>query len=62
MTENTQASPESKDPQEQMVFTIPWAEKRTEFDQILANEEMIAQSWDMHEDLTFFFLMWLGTY
>ena len=62
MTESTQASPESKELHEQMVFTIPWAEKRKEFDQLLANEEMIAQTWDMHEDLIFFFVMWLGTY
>jgi hypothetical protein len=62
MTENIQPSQETKEPQEQMVFTIPWAEKRQEFDHTMANEEMIAQAWDMHEDLIFFFLMWLGTY
>jgi hypothetical protein len=30
--------------------------------QIIANEQMIAQAWDMNENLLFFFLMWLGTY
>ena len=52
----------AKGAQEQMVFTIPWAEKRQEFGEITANEEMIAQAWDMNEELIFFFLMWLGTY
>jgi hypothetical protein len=35
MTEKTQPMEE---PQEQMVFTIPWAEKRLEFGEIIANE------------------------
>jgi hypothetical protein len=48
--------------QEKAVFTIPWAEKRQELGAIVANEGMIAQSWDVGEDLLFFFLMWLGTY
>jgi hypothetical protein len=59
MPENTQTA---EQPQEQMVFTIPWAEKRQEFGEIIANEEMIAQAWDVNENLIFFFLMWLGTY
>jgi hypothetical protein len=59
MTEKTQTAEEQ---QEQMVFTIPWSEKRLEFGEIIANEEMIAQAWDMNENLIFFFLMWLGTY
>ncbi len=48
--------------QQQATFTIPWEEKRKELGAIVANEEMIAQSWDVGEDLLFFFLMWLGTY
>ena len=48
--------------QEHAVFTIPWSEKRKEFQGALANEAMIAQAWDINEDLIFFFLMWLGTY
>lgn len=44
------------------VFTIPWSEKRKELPPGLANEPMIAQAWDMNEELIFFFLMWLGTY
>jgi hypothetical protein len=59
MPEKTQTAEEA---QEQVVFTIPWAEKRQEFGEIIANEEMIAQAWDMNENLIFFFLMWLGTY
>jgi hypothetical protein len=59
MTEKTQSAPEG---QEQVVFTIPWSEKRQEFGEIIANEEMIGQAWDMNENLIFFFLMWLGTY
>ncbi len=47
---------------EQAQFIIPWAEKRKEFGDIIANEEVIAQHWDMNEDLIFFFIMWLGTY
>jgi hypothetical protein len=48
--------------QEQAVFTVPWTEKRKELGAIVANEPMIAQTWDVGEDLLFFFLMWLGTY
>ena len=48
--------------QEQVKFIIPWAEKRQEFGGIIANEQMIGQTWDMNENLLFFFLMWLGTY
>ena len=59
MPEKTETAEEA---QEQMVFTIPWSEKRLEFGEIVANEEMIAQAWDMNENLIFFFLMWLGTY
>jgi hypothetical protein len=58
MTEQTQTPQEAP---EQMAFTVPWAEKREEFGE-LANEEMIAQAWDVNENLIFFFLMWLGTY
>lgn len=58
MTEQTQSPQEA---QEQVVFTIPWSEKRKELGE-LANEEMIAQAWEMNENLIFFFLMWLGTY
>jgi hypothetical protein len=58
MTEQTQSSQEA---QEQVVFTIPWSEKRKELGE-LANEEMIAQAWEVNENLIFFFLMWLGTY
>jgi hypothetical protein len=58
--------PETQTPQsgaqEQWVFIIPWAEKRLEFPGNLANEEMIGQTWDMYENLIFFYLMWLGTY
>ena len=50
------------EPKEQLVFTIPWSEKRKEFKGIGANEELIGQTWDMNEELIFFFLMWLGTY
>jgi hypothetical protein len=59
MTENTQSI---KNNEGQVQFIIPWAEKRKEFGNIIANEEMIAQHWDMNENLLFFFLMWLGTY
>ena len=48
--------------QGQAAFTVPWEEKRKELGVIVANEEMIAQTWDVGEDLLFFFLMWLGTY
>jgi hypothetical protein len=47
---------------EKVPYIVPWAEKRKEFGQILANEEMIGQAWDVNENLIFFFLMWLGTY
>ncbi len=49
-------------PQEQATFIVPWADKRKEFGSIITNEQMIAQAWDMNENLLFFFLMWLGTY
>lgn len=53
---------QSSEPQQQATFIIPWAEKRKEFGSIIANEQLIAQAWDMNENLLFFFLMWLGTY
>jgi hypothetical protein len=56
------AEQETVQVQEKVVFTIPWAEKRKELGQIVSSEEMIGRTWDMHEDLVFFFLMWLGTY
>jgi hypothetical protein len=59
MPENTQSPEEAP---QQVQFIIPWAEKRKEFGDIIANEEMIAQAWDTNENLIFFFLMWLGTY
>jgi hypothetical protein len=55
-------STQSSEPQQQVTFIIPWAEKRTEFGSIIANEQTIAQAWDMNENLIFFFFMWLGTY
>ena len=60
MRENESTQP--TEAQEQAKFIIPWAEKRQEFGSIIANEQMIAQAWDMNENLLFFFLMWLGTY
>lgn len=48
--------------QEQLSFTIPWAQKRMELGEIVASEEMIGRTWDVNEELLFFFLMWLGTY
>lgn len=62
MPDNTKPSQNPYEGQEPYVFTIPWSEKRKEFDTLLANEEMIAMDWDMHENLLFFYLMWLGTY
>jgi hypothetical protein len=62
MPEKPQPSQDSYEGQEPYVFTIPWSEKRKEFGTELANEEMIAMDWDMHENLLFFYLMWLGTY
>ena len=59
MTETTidaQAHPE------EVVFFIPWSEKRKEFPNPPANEQMVGQTWDMYENLMFFYLMWLGTY
>lgn len=47
---------------EQKVLIIPWAEKRKEIEKILGKEEIIARTWDLHEDLIFFFLMWIATY
>ncbi len=47
---------------EQVQFIIPWAEKRKELGGSIANEEMVAQHWDMNEELVFFYIMWLGTY
>ena len=57
---DTETTPEA--PQEQLQFIIPWTEKRKEFPGLVANEELIGQTWDMNENLVFFFLMWLGTY
>lgn len=59
MPENAQNQPA---PQEEVVFFIPWSEKRNEFASPPANEEMVGQTWDMYENLAFFYLMWLGTY
>jgi len=56
----TETTPQT--PQEPVVFIIPWAEKRKEFPQVVANEGLIGQTWDMNENLIFFYLMWLGTY
>ncbi len=59
MPEPTQ---DQTEPQEEVVFFIPWSEKRKEFSSPPANEEMVGQTWDMYENLAFFFVMWLGTY
>lgn len=59
MPENAQNQTAS---QEEVVFFIPWSEKRNEFSSPPANEEMVGQTWDMYENLAFFYLMWLGTY
>ncbi len=59
MTENTQST---NNTEEQAQFIIPWAEKRKEFGDIIANEDVIAQHWEMNENLVFFYIMWLGTY
>lgn len=56
MPENTQT------PQEQVVFFVPWSEKVKELPNPPANEAMVSQTWDMYEALTFFYIMWLGTY
>jgi hypothetical protein len=55
-TIDTQARPE------EVVFFIPWEEKRKEFPNPPANEGLVGQTWDMYENLMFFYLMWLGTY
>jgi hypothetical protein len=56
-------SPQTPDGQlEEVIFFIPWSEKRQEFSSPPANEEMVGQNWDMYENLMFFYLMWLGTY
>jgi hypothetical protein len=56
-------SPQTPDGQgEEVVFFIPWSEKRQEFSSPPTNEEMVGQNWDMYENLMFFYLMWLGTY
>jgi hypothetical protein len=47
---------------EEVVFFIPWSEKRKEFSSPPANEDMVGQTWDMYENLMFFYLIWLGTY
>ncbi len=60
MRENESTQP--VETQAQAQFIIPWAEKRQEFGSIIANEDLIAQAWDMNENLLFFYLMWLGTY
>ena len=51
-----------KENPEEVEFFIPWSEKRKELSGAPANEEMVGQTWDMYENLTFFYLMWLGTY
>jgi hypothetical protein len=58
----TETTPQTQAPAEEVVFFIPWSEKRKEFANPPANEEMVGQTWDMYESLMFFYLMWLGTY
>jgi hypothetical protein len=58
----TETTTQTQAPAEEVVFFIPWSEKRKEFASPPANEAMVGQTWDMYESLMFFYLMWLGTY
>ncbi len=42
---------------EQKMLSIPWAEKRKEVEKILGEEEMIGRTWDIGEDLLFFYII-----
>lgn len=42
---------------EQKMLSIPWAEKRKEVEKILGDEGMIAMTWDIGEDLLFFYII-----
>jgi hypothetical protein len=59
MPENPEPTQET---QEEVIFFIPWSEKRKELAYPPANEQMVGQTWDMYENLAFFYVMWLGTY
>jgi hypothetical protein len=42
---------------EQKMLSIPWAEKKKEVAKILGEEEIIGRTWDIGEDLLFFYIM-----
>ena len=42
---------------EQKMLSIPWVEKKKEVEKILGDEEMIAKTWNIGEDLVFFYIM-----
>jgi hypothetical protein len=42
---------------EQKMLSIPWTEKKKEVVKILGDEDMIAKTWDIGEDLLFFYII-----
>ena len=47
---------------EEKILSIPWVEKRKEIEGVLGNEEVIAEAWELDEDLIFYYLILLATY
>lgn len=43
-------------------LAVSWEEKRKEYPQIVGDESILAQAWNLGEDLLFFYVMFLASF